>query len=208
MMKGKDFFIKVISAFCVTIFIFSIFGSHFLSLSYNFTSFIFGDYFNESTNESNVLEEVSLVRVVDGDTIVVSKNGKEEKVRFLEVNTPESVHSDESKNNAYGDMASDYTKNKLSDVSTIYLEYDKEKYDRYGRTLAYIWLKEDVDPSSPEDIKAHCLNAQLLMDGMAECVIYAPNDKNETLFRKLEQTAIIESTGLWQYDEYHNLTEK
>ena len=160
------------------------------------------------TVSTTELEAVSLVRVVDGDTIVISKDGKEEKVRFLEVNTPESVHSDESKNNAYGDMASDYTKNKLSDVSTIYLEYDKEKYDRYGRTLAYIWLKEDVDPSSPEDIKAHCLNAQLLMDGMAECVIYAPNDKNETLFRELEQTAINESTGLWQYDEYHNLTEK
>lgn len=160
------------------------------------------------TVSTTELEAVTLVRVVDGDTIVISKDGKEEKVRFLEVNTPESVHSDESKNNAYGDMASDYTKNKLSDVSTIYLEYDKEKYDRYGRTLAYIWLKEDVDPSSPEDIKAHCLNAQLLMDGMAECVIYAPNDKNETLFRELEQTAINESTGLWQYNEYHNLTGK
>lgn len=160
------------------------------------------------TVSTTELEAVTLVRVVDGDTIVISKDGKEEKVRFLEVNTPESVHSDESKNNTYGDMASDYTKTKLSDVSTIYLEYDKEKYDRYGRTLAYIWLKEDVDPSSPEDIKAHCLNAQLLIDGMAECVIYAPNDKNEILFRKLEQTAINESTGLWQYNEYHNLTEK
>ena len=66
------------------------------------------------TVSTTELEAVTLVRVVDGDTIVISKDGKEEKVRFLEVNTPESVHSDESKNNTYGDMASDYTKTKLS----------------------------------------------------------------------------------------------
>ena len=54
-----------------------------------------------------------IIRVVDGDTIVVDYKGKHEKVRLLCVNTPESVHPDEKQNIPMGKVASDYTKKRL-----------------------------------------------------------------------------------------------
>jgi len=39
-----------------------------------------------------------VIRVVDGDTILVDYKGKYEKVRLLCVNTPESVHPDKKQN--------------------------------------------------------------------------------------------------------------
>ena len=168
----------------------------------------------ETTIEGQVvsdtsLEAVTLERVVDGDTIVVlTEDGTEEKVRLLEVNTPESVHSDSSKNNEYGDMASEWTKSMLNGYDTLYLAYDKEREDQYGRTLAYVWLSNSVNANNEEDIRNFCLNAMLLSNGMAECVIYEPNDYYEDLFQSLESEAISNQIGLWQYDEYHQIVGK
>ena len=102
---------------------------------------------------SSEMTEVLLIRVVDGDTILVSIDGSEEKVRMIGVDTPESVHSDSTKNNEYGDMASDFTKEYLKNYTTLYLQYDTEKEDQYGRTLAYVWLEDDVDTSNQQDIE-------------------------------------------------------
>jgi len=54
-----------------------------------------------------------VIRVVDGDTIVVDYKGKKEKVRMLCVNTPESIHPDKKQNIPMGKVASDYTKKRL-----------------------------------------------------------------------------------------------
>jgi len=55
-----------------------------------------------------------VIRVVDGDTIVVDYKGKYEKVRLLRVNTPESVHRDKKQNTPMGKVASNYTKKRLA----------------------------------------------------------------------------------------------
>ena len=57
--------------------------------------------------------QYKVIRVVDGDTIVVDYEGKYEKVRLLCVNTPESVHPDKKQNMPMGKAASDYTKKRL-----------------------------------------------------------------------------------------------
>ncbi|HUU41663.1 MAG TPA: hypothetical protein VMW42_12035, partial [Desulfatiglandales bacterium] len=56
-----------------------------------------------------------VIRVVDGDTIVVDYKDKSEKVRLLCVNTPESVHPDKKQNIPMGKVASDYTKKRLKE---------------------------------------------------------------------------------------------
>jgi micrococcal nuclease len=56
-----------------------------------------------------------VIRVVDGDTIVVDYKGKHEKVRLLCVNTPESVHPDKKQNIPMGKVASAYTKSRLKE---------------------------------------------------------------------------------------------
>lgn len=167
------------------------------------------DNISDALPTSESLEEVKLIRIVDGDTIVVKKSaGEEEKVRLLEIDTPESVASNTylkstGKTNCIeGRIASDFTKKVLSDREVVYLEYDQEKEDRYGRTLAYVWLDQDVDVNDTDDISQFCLNAILLKEGMAECVIYEPNVRHQNIFMMLENNAKEQRIGLWGNNEY------
>jgi micrococcal nuclease len=77
-----------------------------------------------------------VIRIVDGDTLIVDYYGKAEKVRLLCVDTPESVHPDQSKNEPMGEVASGSTKAKL-ERQHVDLEFEgKRQRDRYNRLLA------------------------------------------------------------------------
>ena len=92
------------------------------------------------------VEEAELTGITDGDTIWVRLNGEKEKIRLLEINTPESVHSDESRNTTFGEEASDYMKSLLEGVDTLYLTRDETDRDQYGRLLRMVWLERPEDP--------------------------------------------------------------
>ena len=155
----------------------------------------------------DAFEPVKLESVVDGDTIVCTRDGEPNsfKVRLIGVDTPESVHVDASRNNIYGTMASDYTKQLLKDIGTVYLMYDIETVDQYGRVLAYVWLKEDVDPEKESDIQDYMLNAMLVKHGYAFSKVFMPNNHYEDYFEKLKEEARENSAGLWQYPEFADL---
>ena len=125
-----------------------------------------------------------VTRVVDGDTIVVAIAGQENKVRLIGVDTPESVHSDESKNVPYGKISSDFTRSVL-EGKMVYLEYDVEHNDQYGRVLAYVWL-DDV-----------MFNKTLLIEGHAVLATYPPNVRYVDDFTKLQTQAREDGKGLW-----------
>lgn len=80
-----------------------------------------------------------VVRIVDGDTIVVKIGGNDEKVRLIGIDTPESVHPDGSRNVEYGEIASNFTRTHL-EGKEVSLEFDVQERDRYGRILAYVYL--------------------------------------------------------------------
>ncbi|WP_195932422.1 thermonuclease family protein [Turicibacter sanguinis] len=131
----------------------------------------------QTMSQSNLidLESVTLKRVVDGDTIIVlDQNQNEVRVRLIGVDTPKSVHPDETKNTTDGDVASAYTKSQLKKGQTLYLEYDKERFDPYGRTLAYVWLEANVDPSDLNDIQSNMYNAKLIVEGCAVAKRFPP----------------------------------
>lgn len=111
-----------------------------------------------------------VVRVVDGDTFVVDFNGKEEKVRLIGIDTPESVHPDADRNTAAGVTASDYTKALLKGKS-VELEFDVQERDKYGRLLAYAY------------VDGYMLNKKLLEDGYAVVSTYPPNVKYVDVFK-------------------------
>lgn len=141
---------------------------------------------------SEPLQKVSLAKVVDGDTIrVINTNNIEFKVRLIGLDTPESVHSDKSKNNEYGELASIHTKEILNDIDYVYLEYDENKEDRYGRTLAYVWLNEDTS-----DIH-NMLNYKILNDGYAIDKEYKPNIRYSKAFKDAVIDAKTNQIGLW-----------
>lgn len=141
--------------------------------------------------EERPLEQVTLKYVVDGDTLIVDINGIEEKVRLIGIDTPESVHSDDTKNTEWGIYASDNTKAILSGFDTLYLEYDTQIRDQYDRILAYVWLSDDTSNIN------NMLNAVILSDGYAMDKIYAPNEKYAETFRKLREEAANNGIGLW-----------
>lgn len=150
-----------------------------------------------NTNSSQISDQESVsalpipagfyqvVRVVDGDTIVIDYNGEEEKVRFIGVDTPESVHRDASKNTPYGKIASDYTKKQLLH-KTVQLEFDTQERDKYGRLLAYVYLDGQM------------FNKTLLAEGHAKVATFPPNVKYVADFQAIEREAQAAQRGLWQ----------
>ncbi|MBQ9764609.1 MAG: thermonuclease family protein [Lachnospiraceae bacterium] len=137
-------------------------------------------------NADEALIEVSLVRVVDGDTIVVKLDEENVKVRLIGINAAESVHSDESKNTEEGKAASEHLKGMLKEGDTLYIQYDVDQYDQYERTLAYVWLEDDVNIDSERDIEKYMLNAILVSQGYAEAKAYPPNTRYAEVFEELE----------------------
>lgn len=126
-----------------------------------------------------------VVRVVDGDTIVVNYNGTNEKVRLIGVDTPESVHTDKSKNTEEGVKVSDYTKAQLTGKK-VALELDVQERDKYGRILAYVYLDGVM------------YNKTLLEIGYAKVATYPPNVKYVDDFTRLQEIARENKVGLWQ----------
>lgn len=134
------------------------------------------------TNEVE-LQEAKYVRTVDGDTIEVKIEGQKYKVRLIGINTPESVASEEylkrigKENTKEGKNASEYTKDLLSNIETVYLEKDVSDVDKYNRLLRYVWLSKPEKNITKTEINDKMLNAILLKDKQAEISTYPPDTK-------------------------------
>ncbi len=79
-----------------------------------------------------------VVRVVDGDTIEVRIGGRDEYVRLIGVDTPETVKPD-TPVQCFGERASHFTKRRLTG-RRVRLVFGVEPRDVYGRLLAYVYL--------------------------------------------------------------------
>ncbi|WP_035349774.1 thermonuclease family protein [Fictibacillus gelatini] len=138
-------------------------------------------------HKSTVPAEV--IRVIDGDTIKVNVNNKEETVRFLLVDTPESVHPTKPIQ-PFGPEASQLTK-KLLTGKKVELELDVSERDKYGRLLAYVY----VDGKSVQE--------ELLKKGLARVAyVFAPNTKYVDRYRKIERAAREKGIGIWSLENY------
>ena len=129
--------------------------------------------------DPSVLVPCEFERVVDGDTIIVhSPDGERLRVRLTGINAPESVHPDENQNTDEGRDASQFMKDLLSDVDTVYLEYDVSEKDQYDRTLAYVW----IDTGDTYIM----VNEVMLATDHAEPVYIEPNLRYANTFKKYE----------------------
>ncbi|MFM1525609.1 MULTISPECIES: thermonuclease family protein [Helcococcus] len=126
----------------------------------------------------------NVVEVFDGDTIVININNKNETVRLLGIDTPESVHPNPKKNTKYGKIASSFTK-KLLTNKKVSIELDVQKKDKYGRILAYVYLNNKM------------VNETIIENGFAKPLTIAPNVKYTKKFTKLFQKARKYKKGLW-----------
>lgn len=138
----------------------------------------------ESTIQNGFIE---VKKVVDGDTFWVD-NGTEkgEKIRLIGVDAPESRKTFKKEVGYYGKEAKEYLVNLLSDKK-VKLEYDVSHTDRYGRTLAYVYLEDGT-----------FVNAELVKNGFAMVMTVPPNVKYAELFLTLQQEARVNNRGLWK----------
>jgi micrococcal nuclease len=123
-------------------------------------------------------------RVTDGDTFVATVGGREERVRVIGVDTPESVAPNRPVE-PYGKQASAFAERALAGA-TVRLAGDAEPRDRYGRMLAYVWLADGT-----------FWNALLVAEGYAQQLTIPPNVAYAGLFRRLVAEARREHRGLW-----------
>lgn len=130
-------------------------------------------------------EEVTLSKCVDGDTAKFIINNKEETVRFLAVDTPETKHPTKGEE-PYGKEASNYTCNRLKEGNKIELEYDDNstKTDKYNRYLAWVFVDDNL------------LQAELVKNGLAEVAYLYGDYKYTDLLKDYEQTAIATKVGM------------
>jgi len=113
-------------------------------------------------------------RVIDGDTIVLAGD---RTVRYIGIDTPE-------KGEPYYEEAKEANR-RLVEGKEVKLELDEEEKDRYGRTLAYVYVGDTF------------INAQLVREGYARAYPYPPNVKYQNVFSHAEEQARQKNLGIW-----------
>ena len=136
----------------------------------------------------------TVTRVMDGDTAEITVDGAKRRVRFLGVDTPETVHPNKPVQ-FYGPEASAFTKESLTG-KRVWLEYDKNPQDRYSRHLAYIWTAKPKSITT-ETIRRDMFNAKMLLGGYAKVMIIKPNNRYAAQFKEFESEAKSAKRGLW-----------
>ncbi len=136
---------------------------------------------------SGPIEEARVVRVVDGDTIVVDRGRGNEKVRYIGIDTPETVKPG-SPIEWMGSEASAANR-QLVEGRTVVLEKDVSETDRYGRLLRHVWL--------PGDGGWLLVDLVLVRDGYARVSTYPPDVKYADLYLAAQVDAREHDRGLW-----------
>lgn len=138
--------------------------------------------------ESGTYEKALVTRVIDGDTIVVLLDGREEKVRLIGIDTPE-------KGRPYFSEATRKTA-ELVLGKEVKLEKDVSERDKYGRLLRYVYTGSLF------------VNAELVRQGYAMVYTYPPDVKYSDYFLKLQQEARDKNLGLWGIDSNNSVSNE
>jgi micrococcal nuclease len=132
-----------------------------------------------------------VTHVVDGDTIdVAMPDGSEEAVRYIGIDTPETVKPD-TPVQCGGPRAHDVNE-RLVGGRTVTLRFDEEPRDVYDRLLAYVYL-----PGAGPGGRPLFVNAELVRRGLARTLTIPPNDSFAALFARLAERAGVRGRGLW-----------
>lgn len=120
----------------------------------------------------------SLVRIIDGDTIVVRVGGQEERVRFIGIDSPE-------RDECFSREATEHLRRLIGGRRVVRLVRDLRDRDRYGRLLRYVYAGTSF------------LNARMVDDGYALASTYPPDVAHADEFRALQRRAREGRRGLW-----------
>jgi micrococcal nuclease len=136
------------------------------------------------------VEEAHVVRVVDGDTIIVDRGRGSERLRYIGMNTPETVAPGQPVESGGPEAADANTR--LVAGQTVELERDVSETDRYGRLLRDVWLP---DPSRPTGWLL--VNLELVRLGFAQVTTYPPDVRYVDALLDAQRAARAAGRGLW-----------
>lgn len=130
---------------------------------------------------------VSLAKCVDGDTARLYIEGKETVVRFLAIDTPETVKQG-TEEHPFGKEASSYTCEALTNANEIKLEFENSnEKDKYDRTLAWVW------------VDGLLLQQSLVAEGFAEVKYLYGEYKYTEQIQAIQTQAKLDKKGIWSY---------
>jgi micrococcal nuclease len=127
-----------------------------------------------------------VVRIVDGDTLVVESDGEEDRIRLIGIDTPESVKPG-TPVECFGKEASAHLETLVPEGTPVRLERDVEARDRYERLLAYVYRAED-------DL---FVNQEMVAAGYAQPATYPPNVAHTDELVTAGRRAREQGLGLW-----------
>ncbi len=143
-------------------------------------------------------QTTTVTRIVDGDTLKVRYWGKEESIRLIGIDTPESRVNKKTKRDAkrsgqdiktiiaMGKRATEYVKSLVKPGDLITIEFDAQQRDRYGRLLGYVYLSN-----------GKMLNEEIVKAGYANVMTIPPNVKYKDRFLRAYKVAREKKRGLW-----------
>ena len=129
------------------------------------------------------LTPATVTRVTDGDTIRVEIDGQEYRVRYIGIDTPETVDPRRPVG-CFGKEASERNR-QLVEGQTVGLEKDVSETDSFDRLLRYVWVGDLM------------VNATLVEEGYALASTYPPDVRYSDQFAALQAQAREASQGLW-----------
>lgn len=166
----------------------SIIGLVILAVAYIYQGQISGvyDIGVATTTPNTVGVYYDVTKVTDGDTLHVSIDGKDEVVRLIGINTPETVDPRRAVE-CFGKEASDRMK-EIAKGTIVRLEYDDSQAlrDTYNRLLAYVYLED-----------GQMINRKMVAEGYAYEYTYLTPYRYQREFRDLQRLAQSASRGLW-----------
>ncbi len=127
-----------------------------------------------------------LEHVTDGDTIDVTVDGVDERVRLIGIDTPETKKPN-TPVQCFGPEATAFTTSLLPVGTPLHLERDVEARDAYGRLLAYVYRSDD----------GLFVNLEIARRGFARALTIPPNTAHVDEFAAATRTAAAENIGLW-----------
>lgn len=126
----------------------------------------------------------TVTRVVDGDTIIVALDGEERRVRYIGIDTPETVRPNWPVE-PFGPAASAFNV-ELVEGKTVWLEKDVSETDQFDRLLRYVWL-----------VDGRMVNAVLVEEGYALATTIPPDVRHAAELVRLQADARAHERGLW-----------
>ena len=150
-----------------------------------------GTFSGLCSQPSGATQTATVVRIIDGDTIVIDRGQGQEHLRYIGMDTPEIVKPD-TPVQPFGPQAAAANDRLVGGRRTVTLEKDVSEVDRYGRLLRFVWLRDPTQPTG-----WLMVDRALLRDGLARVTTFPPDVRCVAAFLADQRYAQARGFGQW-----------